>query len=153
MALRCWQVSEGLFTQYQLPNGRTAFLYYNAGSAMDEAEFAPVAPPVRPTTVPLALQQSMPLANVMSLIAKPPGTAPPHKPYKPVPRLVPLPGSHTLTVMQPESRSAESYGQLRPDNMQLLLKAEVRHIQQCPFCRIMAQEFRYSLHLHGPHWP
>jgi hypothetical protein len=120
-----WQVSEGLFSEYQLPNGRTAFLYYNAGTAMDEAGFAPVQPPMRPTTVPLALQQSMPLANVMSLIAKPPGTAQPHKPYKPVPRLVPLPGSHTLTVARPELRTAESYGQLRAENMQLLLKAEV----------------------------
>lgn len=75
-------MSEGLFTEYQLPNGRTAFLYYNAGTAMDEAEFAPVQPPERPTTVPLALQQSMPLAQVMSLIAKPPGTGPPYRPYK-----------------------------------------------------------------------
>ena len=118
-------MSEGLFTQYQLPNGRTAFLYYNAGSAMDEAEFPAVSPPIRPTTVPLALQQSMPLASIMSLIAKPPGTAPPYRPYKPVPRLVPLPGSHTLTVVHPELRTAESYGQLRPDNLQLHLKAEV----------------------------
>jgi len=122
------QVSEGLFSQYQLPNGRTAFLYYNAGSAMDEAEFAAVQAPERPTTVPLALQQSMPLAQVMDLIAKPPGTAPPYRPYKPVPRLVPLPGSHTLTVLRPELRTAESYGQLRPDNLQLVLKAEVSRI-------------------------
>lgn len=122
------QVSDGLFTRYQLPNGRTAFLYCNAGAAMDEAEFAAVQPPVRPTTVPLALQQSMPLAQVMSLIAKPPGTAPPYRPPKPVPRLVPLPGSHTLTVSHPELRTAESYGQLRADNLQLVLKAEVRSV-------------------------
>lgn len=44
---------------------------------------------------------------------------------QPVPRLVPLPGSHTLTVLRPELRTAESYGQLRPDNLQLVLKAEV----------------------------
>lgn len=95
---------------------------------MDEAEFAAVQAPERPTTVPLALQQSMPLAQVMDLIAKPPGTAPPYRPYKPVPRLVPLPGSHTLTVLRPELRTAESYGQLRPDNLQLVLKAEVSRI-------------------------
>lgn len=92
---------------------------------MDEAEVGPVQPPARPTTVPLALQQSMPLASVMELIAKPPGTAPPFKPYKPVPRLVPLPGSHTLKVARPELHVVESYGVLRPDNMQLVLKAEV----------------------------
>jgi hypothetical protein len=32
------QVSKGLFTEYSLPNGRKAFMYYNSGSAMDEAE-------------------------------------------------------------------------------------------------------------------
>jgi hypothetical protein len=158
------QVSEGLFNSYSLPNGRTAYLYCNAGSAMDEAEVGPVLPPARPTTVPLALQQSMPLAQVcrvqpagqaspltspaspelvrtayltaplllhphhrqvMDMIAKPPGSAPPFRPYKPVPRLVPLPGSHTLTVARPELRTAESYGVLRADNLQLVLKAEV----------------------------
>jgi hypothetical protein len=51
----------------------------------------PVQPPPRPTTVPLALQQHMPLAEVLDVIAKPPGSAPPFIPYKPVPRLVPLP--------------------------------------------------------------
>jgi hypothetical protein len=40
---------------------------------MDEAEMGPVAPPPRPTTVPLALQQSMPLAEVLDVIAQPPG--------------------------------------------------------------------------------
>lgn len=32
------QVSKGLFKEYRLPNGRKAFMYYNSGSAMDEAE-------------------------------------------------------------------------------------------------------------------
>lgn len=41
---------------------------------MDEAEIGPVLPPPRPTTVPLALQQSMPLAEVLAFIAQPPGT-------------------------------------------------------------------------------
>lgn len=67
------KVSEGLFTEYQLPNGRKAFMYYNGGGIMDEAEVPPVTPPPRPTTVPLALQQSMPLATVLDVIAKPPG--------------------------------------------------------------------------------
>lgn len=40
---------------------------------MDEAEIGPVQPPPRPTTVPLALQQSMPLAEVLDFIAQPPG--------------------------------------------------------------------------------
>jgi hypothetical protein len=40
---------------------------------MDEAEIGPVDPPPRPTTVPLALQQAMPLAEVLDFIAQPPG--------------------------------------------------------------------------------
>lgn len=83
-------------------------------------------PPPRPTTVPLALQQSMPLAQVLSVMAKPPGSAPPFVPWKPVPRLVPLPGSHTLTVARPELRDAASYGNLRSDNLQLSITAQVR---------------------------
>jgi hypothetical protein len=69
----CRQVSEGLFTEYVLPNGKKAFMYYNGGGIMDEAEVAAVIPPPRPTTVPLALQQSMPLGQVLAMIAKPPG--------------------------------------------------------------------------------
>ena len=67
------RVGEGLFTEYTLPNGKKAFMYCDGGSAMDEAEIGPVQPPPRPTTVPLALQQSMPLAEVLDFIAQPPG--------------------------------------------------------------------------------
>ncbi|WIA12059.1 hypothetical protein OEZ85_012136 [Tetradesmus obliquus] len=118
------KVSKGLFKEYQLPNGRKAFMYYNSGSAMDEAEVPALWPPARPTTVPLALQQSMPLAQVLSVMAKPPGSAPPFMPWKPVPRLVPLPGSHTLAVARPELRDAASYGNLRADNLQLSITAQ-----------------------------
>ncbi len=67
-----------------------------------QVSIEPVMPPPRPSTVPQALQQTMPLANVLNLIAKPPGSAPPFIPYKPVPRLVPLPGVHTVTVKRPD---------------------------------------------------
>lgn len=67
------QVSKGLFQEYSLPNGRKCFMYYNSGSVMDEAEVPPLWPPARPTTVPLALQQTMPLAQVLGLMSKPPG--------------------------------------------------------------------------------
>eukprot|EP00879_Flechtneria_rotunda_P024201 GHRR01025649.1.p1 GENE.GHRR01025649.1~~GHRR01025649.1.p1 ORF type:complete len:986 (+),score=357.96 GHRR01025649.1:892-3849(+) len=118
------KVSQGLFTEYSLPNGRKAFMYYNGGNVMDEAEVGPVWPPSRPTTVPMALQQQMPLAHVLTVMAKPPGSAPPYVPWKPVPRLVPLPGIHTLTVARPEQRDAESYGHLRSDNLQLSFTAK-----------------------------
>ncbi len=81
-------------------------------------------PPPRPSTVPQALQQTMPLANVLNLIAKPPGSAPPFLPYKPVPRLVPLPQHHTLTVKRPDLGSAEAFGDLREDNLQLVIMAK-----------------------------
>jgi hypothetical protein len=69
----------------------------------------------------------MPLAQVLSVMAKPPGSAPPFVPWKPVPRLVPLPGSHTLAVARPELRDAASYGNLRADNLQLSITAQVRY--------------------------
>ncbi|KAF8071180.1 hypothetical protein HT031_001262 [Scenedesmus sp. PABB004] len=100
------QVSEGLFTSYALPNGGAAFMYFNAGAAADEAEVAPVAPPPRPTTVPLALQQSMPLGDVLSVMARPPGR-------------------HSLTVSRPEAAGdAAAYGELRSDNLQLSITAQ-----------------------------
>lgn len=52
-------------------------------------------------------------------------SAPPFVPWKPVPRLVPLPGSHTLTVSRPELLDAAAYGRLRKDNLQLILTAQV----------------------------
>jgi len=58
--------------------------YYNGGLLLDEVAVDPVQPPPRPSTVPQALQQAMPLADVLNLIAKPPGSAPPFIPYKPV---------------------------------------------------------------------
>ena len=81
-----------------------------------------VAPPPRPTTVPQALQQSMPLAEVLNLISKPPGSAPPFIPYKPVPYLVPLPAKHTLTVKRPNVLTSSAFGDLREDNLQLVIQ-------------------------------
>lgn len=74
----------------------------------------------------------MPLANVLNLIAKPPGTSPPFIPYKPVPRLVPLPGHHTLTVKRPDSLRAFAFGDLREDNLQLLIQVRP---DRCLFLR------------------
>lgn len=79
-----------------------------------------VSPPPRPSTVPAALQQTMPLADVLNLISKPPGSAPPFIPYKPVPYLVPLPKLHTLTVKSPHLLTSSAFGDLREDNLQLV---------------------------------
>lgn len=45
---------------------------------MDEVAVDAVVPPPRPSTVPQALQQTMPLADVLNLIAKPPGESNKH---------------------------------------------------------------------------
>lgn len=67
------KVSEGLFPSYILPNGKRAHMYYSGGTLLDEVSVEAVIPPPRPSTVPQALQQTMPLANVLNLVAKPPG--------------------------------------------------------------------------------
>lgn len=82
---------------------------------------AQLFPPAKPDSVPGALQQSMPLADVMDIISKPPGSTPPFIPYKPVPPLVPLPAQHTLPVSRPHvvnDRSA--FGDLTEDPLQVL---------------------------------
>ncbi len=78
------RVCKDMFPSYQLPNGKQAYMYYNGGVLLDEVAVDAVVPPPRPSTVPQALQQTMPLADVLNLIAKPPGSAPPFIPYKPV---------------------------------------------------------------------
>jgi len=118
------RVCEGMFPSYQLPNGKMAYMYYNGGLLLDEMAVDAVQPPPRPSTVPQALQQAMPLADVLNLIAKPPGSAPPFIPYKPVPYLVPLPGKHTLPVKAPFKYSASAFGDLREDNLQLIIQAK-----------------------------
>ncbi|KAG1678758.1 hypothetical protein FOA52_012798 [Chlamydomonas sp. UWO 241] len=118
------KVCEGMFPAYQLPNGKQAFMYYRGGTLLDEVAVDCVAPPPRPSTVPAALQQAMPLADVLNLISKPPGSAPPFIPYKPVPYLVPLPKRHTLKVKRPDVLHTSSFGDLREDNLQLVLVAK-----------------------------
>lgn len=67
------RVSAQLFPDYVLPNGKKAFYYYDSGSMVNEVDILPLPPPDPPTSVPAALQQAMPLANVLHQVAKPPG--------------------------------------------------------------------------------
>jgi hypothetical protein len=76
-------------------------------------------PPPKPNTVPGALQNTMPMATVMDMIAKPPGSAPPCMLAKPTPRLVPLPKRHTLPVKRPNDLSASAFGDLVVENLQV----------------------------------
>ncbi|KAK9816567.1 hypothetical protein WJX72_002063 [[Myrmecia] bisecta] len=118
------RVYQELFQDYVLPNGTKAYYYYDAGQLVDEVEVPPSHPPQRPTSVPQALQQNMPLASILDVISKPPGSAPSFTPYKPVPRLVPLPPGHSLAVKHPESLDAAAFGDLREDNPQMMLVAK-----------------------------
>eukprot|EP00798_Chlamydomonas_sp_ICE-L_P023775 gene23775-9334_t len=131
------KVCQGMFPSYQLPNGKQTYMYYNGGTLLDEVQVDAVQPPPRPTTVPEALQQSMPLADVLALIAKPPGSAPPFIPYKPVPYLVPLPSRHTVNVKHPEVLSSTAFGEIREDNLQLVIMAN-RIIKQQSNTRVEA---------------
>lgn len=60
---------------------------------------------------------------MLNSISKPPGSAPPFIPFKPVPRLVPLPSKHTLPVQQPNRFKLANFGELREDNLQMVLLA------------------------------
>lgn len=87
-----------------------------------EQEVPPPVPPPKPNSVPAALQQSMPLADVMDVIAKPPGSAPPFIPYKPAPPLVPLPARHTLPVRRPHVlNDRAAFGDLAEQSLQVPL--------------------------------
>jgi hypothetical protein len=46
------RVYRGLFPDYVLPNGRKAFMYYQAGSIIDETDVPRAVPPPPPTSVP-----------------------------------------------------------------------------------------------------
>eukprot|EP00891_Asterochloris_glomerata_P005689 jgi/Astpho2/5689/fgenesh1_pg.00079_%23_100_t len=136
------RVFSDLFPDYRLPNGMKAFCYYDAGVLVDEVEVQAAEPPERPTSVPQALQQNMPLASVLDSVARPPGSAPPFQPFRPVPRLVPVPGRHTLPVKHPSKLVASEFGNLREDNLQLILVARritdkivtirEEHLEQAP---------------------
>lgn len=67
------RVSTKLFPDYTLPNGKSTFYYYDCGSMINEFEMEAISPPKPPSSVPAALQQAMPLAEVLDLVAKPPG--------------------------------------------------------------------------------
>ncbi|MEW5306191.1 MAG: hypothetical protein WDW36_008675 [Sanguina aurantia] len=102
------RVGNGLYPSYDLPNGKKTYMYYSGGSLLDELHIDAVTPPPRPSSVPQALQQTMPLANVLSLIAKPP---------RHLTALHPIQAGAT-----PDSLRAFAFGDLREDNLQLLIQ-------------------------------
>jgi hypothetical protein len=105
--------------------------------SQDEEAIPPVIPPQKPSSVPGALQQSMPLADVMDVIAKPPGSAPPFIPYKPAPPMVPLPEKHTLRVKFPDVlRVRSAFGDVVEDNLQVAPLEYTHYVcDECPLLR------------------
>lgn len=89
---------------------------------MDEQEVNLLAAPARPSSIPSALQRKFPMTDVLNKISRPPGSAPPFIPYKPVPALAPLPDKHTLPVKAPNSLAPKAFGDLRSDNLQFLVQ-------------------------------
>lgn len=67
------KVYNKLFDDYILPNGKRAYYYYQGGSLVHEIEVPRMPPPEKPLSIPAALQQGMPLTEVLNIIAKPPG--------------------------------------------------------------------------------
>ena len=79
--------------------------------------------------------------QVLNSVSKPPGSAPPFIPFKPVPKLVPLPSRHTLPVQQPNRFKLSNFGHLREENLQMVLLAR-RITQQlvdirCCMCSVL----------------
>ncbi len=67
-----------------------------------------------------ALQHSMPLSGMLELVSAAMSGADP--PVTPVPYLVPLPYRHTLAVRRPSSLEEGAFGELREDNLRLILE-------------------------------
>lgn len=86
------QVYRSYMEPYVLPNGKSAFFYYDAGSIHDEVPVRAGARPQRPSTFPSALQRHMPLAALLDVISKPPGSGIDIALLKPLPQVnSPLP--------------------------------------------------------------
>ena len=108
---------------------------------VDEHEVMLLEPPARPSSIPAALQREFPMTEVLNKISRPPGSAPPFIPYKPVPALAPLPESHTLRVKQPDQLTAQAFGNLRDDNVQFVVvckRITTTKVWRCPTPLLMA---------------
>ena len=78
-------------------------------------------PPARPSTMRGALQLGVPPSGVLAeLMGR--ATADADPPVTPVPYLVPLPMRHSLAVKRPDVMSEEAFGDLREDNLQLVIQ-------------------------------
>eukprot|EP00854_Cymbomonas_tetramitiformis_P013539 gene13539-16004_t len=95
------KVSEGMFPDYLLPNGKKAFFYFHT-CLTDEVEVPLRPPPPLPDTLLTALQSSVPMSSKLQESGKMPGNAPDMESCRPVPPKAPLPGCHTLPVQYPD---------------------------------------------------
>lgn len=122
------RVSQGLFDSYTLPNGKHVHYHYSDGSVVNEQEITKLDIPARPTSIPTALQEGMPLTQILDVVAKPPGSGVQTEPYRAVPRWVPFPEKHTLPVKHPDRFEMETFGDLCESNLRLWI--QTREIQE-----------------------
>lgn len=115
------KVYQSLFPSYRLPNGRTAYYYLKDGVQFDEEEVHLLAPPPKPSSFPSALQRHMPLASMMDMLAKPPGTGGSVQLLKPLPRVADVPDRHTLPVKNPDVLEPWAFGDLNETNLEFIL--------------------------------
>lgn len=118
------KVHENLFPAYRLPNGKMAYYYFKDGLLYDEEEVRLLPPPPKPSSFPSALQRHLPLATMLDMLAKPPGTGGSVDLLKPLPRLAEVPDRHTIPVKNPDVLEAWAFGDLVESNLRFELHAE-----------------------------
>ena len=96
------KVYEELFPVYSLPNGKKAFYYHTGNNLVPEVPIRPDELPYRPGTFELTYELRLPQTDMLHEVARPNPNLGDDKPYKPVPRLCPLPDRHFLEVNEPE---------------------------------------------------
>ena len=106
------KVYEELFPVYSLPNCKKAFYYHTGNNLVPEVPIRPDELPYRPGTLELTYELRLPQTDMLHEVARPNPNLGDDKPYKPVPRLCPLPDRHFLEVNEPESLDEESFGNL-----------------------------------------
>ncbi|GAX83592.1 hypothetical protein CEUSTIGMA_g11017.t1 [Chlamydomonas eustigma] len=114
------KVGEGLYPAYQLPNGKQMYVYYDGGQLVDEVHVDDARAPGKPVTIAQALQDSLPVSDLLGQLTGLKGAA---AQYIPVPLLVPLPDVHTLPVKRSDLIEESAFGDLKEDNPHIVIKA------------------------------
>ena len=109
---------------YTMPCGKEAFFYYDSGQTLDEVPVRLGKRPPRPHSFPSALQRHMPLAALLDVISKPPGSGVDIALLKPMPKVARLPKLHTLPTRDTQAVEAWAFGDLDEINLHFVMSAE-----------------------------